>query len=580
MKRFVIFFAVLILSFSVFAYQNTYAENSYEYRTFKALQRISGTALPQPTLPVSANQLRSLMEHMDTSKFNAEQSEIFTNLKIRLANPNMTFRYGNVGAGIDTKFSFEAFARTADYQFEEGYKFYYDDDLVYKYKDNLPAFELNADVFIDDYFAGAFYYDNSVLMENSNLTDGKFWYTFFTKRIDSSAPHKAYVSLGAKNINLIIGRDRVSAGNGRTGNLGFGDNFQYEDFAKLSVMGYPFSYDFTAIAFATELTDTSYPDSPYYTNTKLWNKDVKDFNFNDPLEIAVQHRFSVSLSKKVTVSLYESMLAYADNVLGDIRLMNPFMVLHGYTSFRDGNCNNWFGVEVSYSLPKEYELNFQMMFDQIQRPIEYDENSPDRGTDSMSPNALGAIINVSKATNVKDALLDTYVEMALVSHGMYHKELDSGNKHNFPGNVTDLIVGYDDYMQYLGYGLGSNLFAFGAGASYDAEKVRAELNAIYTVRGNTRKDSSLTIGKEYYWKIFPVIDKTLPGDALEHRIIIGSSIDADIYDFMTIKATAGFIHASNFRNVKSEQFNDFQVSLGVSLHLLPIAEDCISLIKK
>ena len=114
-------------------------------------------------------------------------------------------------------------------------------------------------------------------------------------RIFSYQPTKVGGSFGNEFINLFIGRTRQAFGNGVTGNLIIGDNFTYQEVAKLSVFTNVFSYHLSLTHY-----DNAEKQESFRFDTKHQSRTIQriDFNINNKLRFAINigaHIYSNSM---------------------------------------------------------------------------------------------------------------------------------------------------------------------------------------------------------------------------------------------------------------------------------------------
>lgn len=147
---------------------------------------------------------------------------------------------------------------------------------------------------------------------------------------DFNFPDRAIMATGGRHWSAQIGRDRLSWGTSRSGSLTYGGPDHYLDYARLSTFFRRFSYTglflrLEPFARASELPASGPYRPPYLEGTnpadqyRLWRKSI------------VTHRFTFVPHNSLRLSLMES--TAVGGYTPDLRMFNPFMILHNYFDF-------------------------------------------------------------------------------------------------------------------------------------------------------------------------------------------------------------------------------------------------------
>lgn len=223
--------AVCILVFlclsCVGAWQDAYNAQSREFRMMQAVFRLAGRAVPSPTAPITGSQMEGyLLKLGDWDGSLGLQCEQLI---------------GSLGIGSRT-FSFEpdVFAVVRPTINPQVFVHSNEDasvvDWEYPYRDWLPCLDFEVGLCLGNVFYG--FIDLNLTTRFSKIDYGTFFSNILWDIMDFelALPRRAYASIGTNGLNLLVGRDKVSAGNGITGNLVVGDGHWWNDFAKLSVL--------------------------------------------------------------------------------------------------------------------------------------------------------------------------------------------------------------------------------------------------------------------------------------------------------------------------------------------------------
>lgn len=548
MKKYLltILIVMAIACLPVFASQITYRASSEEVKTMETLAVMTGTPIPSMTYPITGDNILQMLSEMDISRLSGPALKMYQELKESLENQTYLVSTKNKEFGIRldlTVLAAEAW-KGPDIQSGMGIPVASPGSVlseawnlqsISEFKDRLPVVSAEAVMNFSDYFAGDFRFDFGKNINTAAPLFGDVVMDSFLNLgfVEQDLVSKSYASMGIKNVNLIVGRDRLSAGRGKTGNLELGENQLYQDFAKLSALSYPFSYDFTLSVY------DSYPDTYEWSDFSSYDEYSKrmlnTFSLNGPVKAVYIHRFSVSLFKRATLSFYEGAMAYGDGILSDPRVLNPFLFVHNTFSYRSGNINNFFGLEAEVNLPANLKLDIQAIGDQFRTSNE--------GSDS-GENAFGVLANVSGSWVVGEGILSAYAEYVYNSPGLYLKEEYSHYPHDdsplnthTPFYKLDLITGFNHFYvseyEYLGYKYGGDLSAFGLGASYLWHGQTFSADLFFLSKGE------FGIGKGEQ-RALEDPDYTKTGER-RNSFSVTAGVEGSIINGIDYKAKAGFI---------------------------------------
>lgn len=550
----IVLFLLVVAISGLSAWQETYNAESPEYQNLMSLARMAGRQFPEFTLPASGSQLLQFLDLIDRSSLNPAAQEIYDELHSELAAPTVLLDLGTVAVDLYAGIGVQALMQpedTASQVLEE--------DWLYQYRDRIPNNVLGAGFWWGKNFAARFYMDSLSSKSDAGFSSPFAFTSVFSKQSpDLVRPHTAYASLGNDTLNLIVGRDRLSAGSGMTGNLSLGDNFLFENFIKFSAIANPVTYDLTLIAFDSNIVGQS--------------MQLDWMNFNAPSQIVVIHRLSASFWNKIALSIYEGTLNYGVGILSDPRILNPFMILHNTQAFMYDTQNNFFGVELSAALPWNLQVHAQVILDQIQTAGEAESNS------SLPPNAWGALLGFTGSWTLADGILDAYAEGLYTSPGLYLKEaITNPDALAIPCNNydIDLVVGnrtcWDDMdIAYLGHSLGPDTIAVGMGSKWRNDWLNITLSGLYSIRGTYGKKSRENQFDELTRSTEAINIQTpycAEGFSPEYKLAFFLKAEGTLFDGLTIKTSLAYTHAENFRNTTGRTWNNVQFTLGASVEL-------------
>lgn len=435
MKKFVVVLVMVCFAISsAFAWQENYRQSSDEVQTFYVLRRLSGTSTAEPMFPITSSQLLSMVKSLDTSRFGSVAMEMYDDLVERLSSPSVLLSIDDMGFDFDMPILMYQNSKTSD-------PYYY----TLADRPNLLALKLTFN--LTPHFTTLFDLNFAKGDQYLEPTDTIFILpkAYRNQEMGLMIPDVAYGSLGTDTLNLTVGRDRISSGMGFTGNLGFGDNFIYDDYMKFSFVKGKVSYDMTMVTYDDAQTG--------------------HIDFNNDRKNTVNHRLTFTVGDLVTLTGFEGAVIYTDSVIDDPRYLNPFMLIHNYYTFESGNTNNFFGVDVAINTKFGLSANGQIYFDQIMNSFE---------TEESGVNAMAYLANVAYTKELKHGILSLYAEDVYTSLNCYLKESDPF--YGIPGQMysneqVDMIMQLTGVWWLmdkvnLGYKYGTDVNAYAAGASY------------------------------------------------------------------------------------------------------------------
>lgn len=537
MKRFVSILLVVFVCLScAFAYQDTYRQSTNEVQTFLLLRKLSGTETPDPTYPISGTQLAGLLRSLDTDKLDETSKAMYNELLNKLEHPVILFGKDGMGANADISLIGAQVMKSLEP----------DTYGILPFNERMPMGNIKATIYMKDYMTGLFDLSarDKVDVYRAPQPSKIYLSTLLNfMKYSEGAPDYAYASIGFDNLNFTIGRDRLAAGNGFTGNLALGENVLFSNFAKLSFVGSYVSYDFTINSFERD-----------------FREDTCNTSVNAMKKNTFIHRISFNIKDFMTVSAYEGALVYNDNVFADLQFLNPFMCLHNTGSYYEAKTNNFIGFEVSSILPRGIQLDGQFFVDQIA----FNEDDKNYGE-----NAFAALLNASKTQTVGNGVLDAYVEAVYGNPYVYlknDKTFGKGHKYfDYDNENLDLVHdSKNDFnndgsreLQYMGYRFGGNLLSVATGATYYRADSKYSLDLQYIMKGQNGIWEHLGERREAGEQgVLPM-----------HVISVAAGYDQKLFKAVNVQVRLGANEYINYAHSGKNVF-DPQFSVGINIHPL------------
>ena len=246
---------VISMAFALDNTQKIYDVNSDVYTYMKYLYIDQGHALPSSTGPWNSKELLGMLDKIDSSKLSEGLKSAYDYV-FNILNEDLPTKE----SGIENRFSFdlniEGYFHTNDsntraykdvgavreYAFENFRNWAFDD------VDQKPFFDLKWESFAGNNFYTYFDFNlmnswhdgdryekeigsqklssNILLLKHMELNSAS---------TDANYPFRAFIATGGDVWSFQIGRDRLSWGNGETGNLVISDNLPYHNMARLTL---------------------------------------------------------------------------------------------------------------------------------------------------------------------------------------------------------------------------------------------------------------------------------------------------------------------------------------------------------
>ena len=484
MKRITVSIALIFLVISVtFStnLQKIYTTRDDVYKRVSALCMRSDVIGPSSSSPLSAKALLIALDRINSDKLEEQDKAEYDELYSILTEENYILK--TEGFSLDMDLGVNLGVNIADYSdFDYGNTKKAEPDydrrentlVPYRYQDGL----LSAGIRMN--FGDYINLDTRFDLKNPNdamfeSTLGFLVTSVTDKRgIAAEWPFRAGASIGNDYVSFIFGRFPHSIGNGITGNLLIGDNFDYQEVTALSFMSNYFTYNISVTRFDLQ----SLEENHHFVRNKFLGEQ----------QVRVNHRFDINILDKARFVLNLGTM-FKSSSFFDIRFFYPFMITHNYNDYNSGvnrtsydEANNILSVEIEWNIAEGFLTTAQVVVDQFQMPWE---------DWSSLPLAFGVLWNLKHSMRLEQGTLNSWIEAVYTNPYLYlnAKYFMDGEIELIDYNL-DHIVGYntiwlDDYG-YSGYVHGPDSIVFSVGSSYIANEDKFEIggNLLYKISGN------------------------------------------------------------------------------------------------
>jgi hypothetical protein len=255
--------------------------------------------------------------------------------------------------------------------------------------------------------------------------------------LDPRFPKRAFLSFGGDHWNLSFGRDRLSWGNGHSGNLILGGHREFDNFVRFAAFFDRFRYDLGTMIFDKHIYDFIPPsaDFPHLRPNPAPSPAKSRFFLLHRLEFRVGPRLVVSVSENVM---------YQDESF-NLTYLNPAFIYHNFNE--SSLFNALAGIEADWAAFRGFNVYLQAVLDEATAPNE----STSRAA------AWGALGGVEYALPLrlgsKAGVLSLSLEGAYTTPMLYRRHLIDflalTSRTDMGGNTNYVI-------EYIGYPYGGD----------------------------------------------------------------------------------------------------------------------------
>ncbi len=560
--------ALLLLLLAGFVFANNqkyYPVSSEEWQAVNDICHYAGVAGPTSFGPVPTGEL---IIALDRAEKRIGSNTLVSWIRERLEDESALVGHSDDLGYVNLKgqFSPEMYAQTASTTYDN---LKYSDGfwIIKNYRSRNPLLSITIESGIQDNVYGKF-----VMIGKQKQYVGDTWDKNFSMNIPngmaSNFPFEAGISLGGKGFNFIIARDKVSLGEGKTGNTAIGDVFNYQEFLRGGFYSRIFSFHLNL----TNFDSARGKGTPFVLNNG---------SFSGWKQIRHAVNYEIVLLDKIKVNA--ALIAMLDTDSGfDIRLINPFMVMHSMFNFHESTileANNMISLDVSYAFAPKWNAYLQVSMDQFQVTGEASGYEEEFGY--TDPNALGGLFNLSYTDILDKALFTAYVEAVCNMPGMYLNQ----KFYDANGNVTqkktanqcwsqDYLVGYArnnenaDEVTFSGYTYGPDCVVVALGVDYlKNEEYWVKTRLQYLAHGEKGRG---TDSSNYDFSDIDLEDTMnrmpLKDEAVEHTVSCTLEGEYSFRDWVSVYAGIGLAYRIN-ENFSGDNGFNAQFALGATVKL-------------
>lgn len=618
-KYFVTLILLLLLPYLLFSISNgqkIFSVESDEFKDLETLYIASGHALPSTTGPWSEDELELMLDKINPSllpeNLYPTYERLSSSIKTRERDGNFAwdfkgevnlelYAHTNTDGSVMTAQSGKVGERRAITIKE---KLFQDNrNLIYNYNNNKPFLLLSGDIYMWNNFYGYFGFNfsntrhagdeyekelgwkniqtNIIMLRDFSFNSGLMAFNF---------PSRAFVSVGGHGWNLIIGRDKLSWGAGKSGNMTISNNMPWQNFIRFTTYTNTIKYTLLTSFYPHSM---NYWDGNNAVGKGTWHAMYNTVNPLEGIRMYIAHRLEGRLfGDKLSLTLTDGLMYMNETNSLDFNALNPFNFNHNNYIYCDTNSTLIF--EADYTPIRNLNIYGQFIIDQI---AFIGETAPSEKV-KENPNAFGYLLGVQGVLPLLGGNLTLSGEFAQTDPYLYLREGEYTNniqQHNYginyvvalrevPNSVPGVV--YDEYV--LGYTYGPDALVGNINALWKNESFPLELegNLFFMAHGTHdawtewqqiggKKEDVENVG--YSWNDYnknahspttshtPVNDKYLDADkrdSVEYTFNLGLAGKYTFNKHFSVNMQLDYTFVINHGNVKHDAEHDVQVILG------------------
>ena len=379
---------------------------------------------------------------------------------------------------------------------------------------------------------------------------------------DLNMPYRAGMSVGGRHWNLWLGRDRLSWGNGRTGNLLLSDADLYHEGLRFTTFWERFKFTFLLLGLESWRLDSDERGNPYpWPDTGAQNPSGPE-----RFKMFLAHRLEFNLRSNLRLTLNES-IVYGGKY-PDLRVFNPLIVYHNF--YIKEWANSLMTVELDWvPFPGVY-LYGQYAQDQLSTIFEKDTYGKDE-----EPNAMGYLVGLelqralggggrgSKGGGSGKAWLRGGYEFVKTDPWLYIREtpyVSFFSTRRVHSEARKTVLGEKNYYFLntpLGYLYGPDVVVNTLWITYEVpERYRLFLEYSLILKGENEVTTRFQTG-DAAW------DLHTPSGTPEVRNIVTFGVYYTVSPKVVILMQPSFVYNGNLYHEAGRSALDFQLVLGI-----------------
>jgi hypothetical protein len=463
--------------------------------------RESGKSFLSFTPPLSRDEVLLILENIDADNLTPAEAEAYSRV-LEACNPKPLFSSGLFSVGVHINAAVEARVRTNP-----------DIPWIQKDKESPAVLAIPVDLYFADrvqlymepvFTRGIPYYGEAGAYFGTNIP-------LEAGQVDISMPFRAFAAAGGSWWNFELGRDRLSYGLGRSGNMAISDTPDFYDMARLSLFSPALKYSLLVSQIPFEINNTSVPDTTIQPAEGDITRTTQRYLY--------VHRFDIRLFRRVSIGLTEAIMV--GNSPLEVRFLNPMMIFHSFSAWRDYDrwgetaenrhadmVGSLFSIDFNWAVVRSLSLYGQFVMNELSTPYEL-EHYPD----NQAPNATGFLAGAEYTRDFAGWAASFYAEFMYSDPYLYTLSTPFAS-YIWTRRISDL-----DGLRYnwIGHAEGRDTVLYLVGSSVSKRNLGFFLNLSFIQKGEHTIIWDWNMGKGYN-------DQKTPSGLPEHKLalVLGS----------------------------------------------------------
>ena len=422
MKKLTIALIICLMASLCFAssdnYQKIYSVDDSIWQKISDLYVLTGRSLPSTTGPYSGSELKAMVEKIDESSLSDYQKSLYDSI-VSTLDKDAEAPVFKVQLEVDVEAYINSNSTSEYFQTRNNW--------VRGWDKQKQFLNINTEEHIGTNFYGFFDFSLGVAKDNSNnrkFGDSLLWtnipmlFANDMKQLDFNFPLRAFVSAGGKNWTFTIGRDKLSWGNGKTGNFVIGDHIKYHNAAHFTAFEKNFKYTFLVSAFPHP--QMYYTDNGDGTMTMSLNGvGHGQSDYMNGISAFIAHRLEWNIIDSFSITLTEGVMYMSKDNKIDLIAFAPAMMYHN--NYTRSNTNSILALEADWTITKGLNLYGQIVIDESTLP---GEENPATSTSLAEPDGLGYLLGITYITELSNGSLTLNAEGAYTTPYLYLRDAD------------------------------------------------------------------------------------------------------------------------------------------------------------
>lgn len=454
-SRFMMIMMVSLSSFGVFAAprgaQELIPSGHWIYDSLMAISLESGLVNFADSAPISIQELKVYLNEIDYDSLSEAGKADYDRILDYFKEENLSIGMDILSIGIEPSLSLEGYYKSND-----------DVDWVYNRYEREHLLDMPTTITCGDYFSMSMdvYLGQNKCMASHN--DNYSNVPLAADQIDINFPDDGYFSTGkmltdTTGIGFQIGKGERSIGRLSTGSMIWSEN----------------------------LTGASYAQFEAYNPVFKYTGSVSQFNVD---KFMYAHQIDVRIKKRFQLSFFEGLFV---NAPMELRFMNPWMVFHGFSPWRDyspkqtdteDHTCDYFAIKAQFTPINNLRLYGTFAMTQYQTPFE-----KANWADDVTPNGLGGQLGAEYYLPVGKGRFRFGLEGSIANPYLYIKESPNWSLvRTYNENIGD----QDYFYEWIGSPFGPDTISGEASVSYEVpKKYSIDLKYLFMARGEMSGDS-------------------------------------------------------------------------------------------